>query len=203
MEKTKSSFKKTLITNLCLVGIIACVYVAAFTPIGASLFSPGPVLKGNTGKKIVALQISVDDGSDIAGYMDRLDAFGVKATFFFCEQRLDDNEEKVWMVSSADHGVGYYSCNQSTDVAQTMYIGGGYSVPVMNYTRGDQIKEVCASIDMVKLTTKENWQQVFADSISGDMFIYLRADNNFEDFEKIVQIVLDKGYTILKVDEML
>ncbi len=48
-----------------------------------------------------------------------------------------------------------------------------------------------------------NWLQLFFRQLKGDMFIRIVADNQFDEFEKVVQIVSDKGYTILKVDEML
>jgi len=83
MIKIKSSLKKTIITNMCLLVIIAFVYISAFTPFNPSLLAQGPVLKGNTGEKNIALQIAVEDSSDMDTYFQRLDMLGVKGTFFF------------------------------------------------------------------------------------------------------------------------
>ncbi len=201
MLKRKSSFKKLLVTNLALAAIIAFVYLSAFSAYPA-LFMRGPVMKGNTNGDNVALQIAADENSDIALYMDALDSLGVKATFFFSEQQYSQNSGILRQVLSRGNGIGYYPCKESGQRLM-LYIGGGYNIPVMSYLSGSQVLQVCPSIDVEKLQSKDDWQQVFSESLLGDMFIYTNADNNLADFEKVVQIVLNKGYTILKMDEML
>jgi hypothetical protein len=201
MKKQKRSLKKALITNVCLLLIIALVYVAAFMPFGSLLPAAGPALKGSTGKNVVGLQIIVDDQTNIAAYIVLLEMYGVKGTFFFSEQQTEALESAMLTVIQRGHGVGYY-INERTR-ASALYIGGGYSIPVMNCAQGDAVREVCPSIDVSKLSLCSGWTSALADSLAGDMFLCIRADNNFEEFEKTVQIVLDKGYTILKVNEML
>jgi hypothetical protein len=73
----------------------------------------------------------------------------------------------------------------------------------MSSTEEGGVREVCPSIDVSLLSHTDDWTHVLSDSVAGDMFLYIRADNNLSDFEKVVQIVVDKGYTILKVSEML
>lgn len=201
MKKQRSSVKKTLVTNVCLVVIIALVYITAFIPFDNMLQGSGPALKGNTGQDVIGLQIVVDDQTDVAAYLDTLDRYGVKGTFFFREQETDLQQQVLLGVIERGHGVGYY-INERTRAA-LLYIGGGYSIPVMSCDEGDGVRAVCPSIDVSKMCISDDWTAVLADALAGDMFIYIRADNNFSDFEKIVQIVLDKGYTILKVNEML
>jgi hypothetical protein len=200
MNKHRSSLKKTLVTNACLVVIIALVYLAAFIPFRSAL-GEGPALKGNTGESVVGLQIVVDDESNIAAYLDTLERYGVKGTFFFSEQQTEAYEPTLLSVIGRGHGVGYYISEDTR--ASTLYIGGGYSIPVMSYTAEDGMREVCPSVDVSKLSRLDDWPSVLSKTIAGDMFIYIRADNNFDDFEKVVQIVLDKGYTIVKINEML
>ena len=73
----------------------------------------------------------------------------------------------------------------------------------MNYKSGNKVLQVSPSIDVDKLKEAGDWQRVLNLNLMGDMFIYISADNDLADFEKTVQIVLNKGYTILKMDEML
>ncbi len=200
MKKAKSSMKKTLVTNLCLALIILLVYFSAFVPARSAL-GEGPALKGNTGTNVVGLQIVVEDKSNIAAYLDTLERYGVKGTFFFSEQRTDANDSTMQSVVDRGHGAGYY-INEFTR-ASRLYIGGGYSIPVMSAAAEEGVREVCPSVDITKLCRVDDWTSVLSEAITGDMFLYIRADNNFVDFEKVVQIVLDKGYTILKVNEML
>lgn len=200
MKKQRNSVKKSLVTNMCLVLIIALVYIAAFVPFENVLQGTGPALKGNTGKDIIGLQIVVDDQTNLAEYMDTLERYGAKGTFFFQEQQAEQ-QEVMLQVEERGHGVGYY-INERTRAA-LLYIGGGYSIPVMSCDEGDSVRTVCPSIDMSKMSLRSDWTSMLADALAGDMFIYIRADNNLSDFEKVVQIVLDKGYTILKVNEML
>ena len=197
----KESLKKTLITNTYLALIIAFVYFSAFMSNG--LYQGSPVLKGNSGGDNVAFQIAVDELSDVDTYMSVLEDFGAAGTFFFSEQSYNSNEEVLLEVSDRGHGIGYYIGEEDDGMQLSLYMGGGYSIPVMNYIEGSQVRQVCPSLDVTKLMISDDWQQTLGEAVTGDMFIYLDADNNFEDFEKIVQIVLDKGYTILKVNEML
>ncbi len=201
MNKPKLSIRRTLVTNACLAIIIIMVYLTAFGSIGAVLGGAGPALKGATGEDVVGLQIIVEDGSDIAGYMDTLDRYGAKGTFFFSDQQTAATASELSAVLKRGHGVGYYISGEPQGAA--LYIGGGYSVPVMSSAEADGVREVCPSIDVSLLSETQGWTKVLSDTVSGDMFLYIRADNNFSDFEKVVQIVLDKGYTILKVSEML
>lgn len=201
MLKRKSSFKKIIITNLALAAIIAFVYLSAFST-SALMLTRGPIMKGNTNGNNVALQIAADETSDIVLYMDMLDRFGVKATFFFSEQQYSQNDDVMRKVLGRGNGIGYYPCKDGGKRLM-LYIGGGYNIPVMSYVSGSQVLQVCPSIDIEKLKSKDDWKQTFSDNLLGDMFIYTNADNNLDDFEKIVQIVLNKGYTILKMDEML
>lgn len=203
MLKRKSSKKKTLITNIALALIIAFVYFSAFMPIYPAPFSRGPLMKGNTGGNNVALQISVDDGSDIDSYLGLLDRYGVSATFFFPERYNGDKNYLLSMVTARGNEVGFYPCKENGSQRLVLYIGGGYSMPVMNYKSGNRVLQVSPSIDVDKLKKAGDWQQVLKVNLLGDMFIYLSADNDLGDFEKTVQIVLNKGYTILKMDEML
>jgi len=122
---------------------------------------------------------------------------------FFCEQCNIQSEQMAERAKNEGHGVGYYVCAEHDKKQGGQYIAGGYSLPVMSYVGDSEIYQVCPSIDITKLKQLDDWQQILNEKISSDMFIYFRADNNFDDFEKIVQIVLNKGYTILKVDEML
>ncbi len=199
MDREKSSPKKMIVTNLCIIIIILFVYVMAFTSLGTSLLSRGPMLKGNTGQKNVALQIKVDSASDVDAYLDLLDAFKAKCTFFFCEEA--DNEDIVQKVIKRGHETGYYS--EGGEEKTDLYLGGGKSIPVMSFANNAKVFQVSPSIDINKLKKTEDWEKEFAEKISNDMFIYINADNNFDDFEKIIQIVRNKGYTILKIAQML
>ncbi len=189
-----------VITNLLLMMIIGLVALASFG--SHALAVQGPALKGRTGANNVALQIAVDQSSDVEAYMDALESVGAYGTFFFCSQCYVDNA-LMQQVKQRGHGVGYYTCSAHENQETGMYIGGGYSVTVMSYETGETMQSVCPSINLTKLRTLQNWTDVLSRRISGDMFLYVAADNDQEDFKKVVQIVLDKGYTILKVDEML
>ena len=201
MKKQRNSVKKTVLTNICLMLIIVLVYITAFVPFGTLMQGTGPALKGNTGQDVIGLQIVVDEKTDVAAYLNMLDEYGVKGTFFFREREVEPLQPVLLQVIEQGHGVGYY-INERTRAA-LLYIGGGYSIPVMSWDEGDSVRTVCPSIDISKMSLSDDWTAMLADALAGDMFIYIRADNNFGDFEKIVQIVLNKGYTILKVNEML
>ncbi len=198
----KAEYMKALITNLCLLLIIGLVSLAAFGPLETPGLGQGPALKGSTGEDNIALQIAVDQSSDIETYMDTLEKTGAHGTFFFCADS-SANSTMIEEVRQRGHGVGYYNCAGDEGQEAEMYIGGGYSVPVMSYEDGDDMLQVCPSINLTKFKKLENWPQLLRNNISGDMFLYVAADNDQDDFKKVVQIVLDKGYTILKVDEML
>ncbi len=198
MLRRKSSLKKTLVTNISLAVIIVFVYFAAFMPFDVIR---GPVMKGSTNGDNVALQIAVEDGSLIEPYMDMLDDYGIKATFFFSEQLYNRNDI-IKQVIDSGNGIGFIG-SRETGKRLVLYIGGGYSIPVMEYVSGKSVMRVSPSIDVEKLKDKDNWQQILSDNLSGDMFIYTSAKGGSSDFEKVVQIVLNKGYTILKMDEML
>ena len=189
-----------LITNVGIALIIGFVYILAFMPFGG--LSGGPVFKGNTGSSNVAMQIVVDEKSDVNAYMDMLEDFGAFGTFFFPEPCYQDQDELIQAVLKRGHSVGYY-VYKDDDAQFGLYLGGGYSVPVMNYMAGNELIQVCPSIDMTVLENTDEWQKVFSETALDDLFIHVDADNNFEEFEKIVQIVRNKGYTILKVNEML
>lgn len=188
------------VSNICLVLIIGLVALSSFG--SHTLAAQEPALKGRTGADNVALQIAVDQSSDVSAYMDALEGVGAYGTFFFCTQCYVDSA-LVQQVKQRGHGVGYYSCESHEGRETGMYIGGGYSVTVMSYDDGDSMQQVCPSINLTKLKRLKNWQEVLEGQISGDMFLYITADNDQPDFKKVVQIVLNKGYTILKVDEML
>jgi hypothetical protein len=203
MLKRKSSIKKMLVTNIGLALIIAFVCFSAFMPVYPAPLSRGPLMKGNTGGENVALQISVGDNSDVGPYLDMLDAFGVKATFFFPEQYYGDGSHLVKQVTERGNEAGFYPCKENDGQRLVLYIGGGYSIPVMNYENGGKLLNVSPSIDVDMLMEADNWEQILSENLMGDMFVYTSADNDLADFKKIVQIVLNKGYTILKMDEML
>ena len=95
-----------------------------------------------------------------------------------------------------------YPCKENDSQKLVLYIGG-YTIPVMNYKSGNKVLQVSPSIDVDKLKKADDWQRELNVNLLGDMFVYISADNDLGDFEKIVQIVLNKGYTILKMDEML
>ena len=154
------------------------------------------MLKGCTGKNNIALQITVDDYSDVEAYMDTLERLGAYGTFFFCEQCDNANGATINEVLSRGHGVGFYVCNTHEGRETDMYIGNGYSVPVMSCGDGSQMRRIGPSIDFEKLRSHKIWQQILQDSIQRDMFIRIKADNEYEDFEKVVQIIRDKGYRI-------
>jgi hypothetical protein len=192
--------KRSLVTNVCLVLIMGIVYTASF---GFARPAQGLALKGCTGGSNVGLQITVTQNSDIDAYLGAMERMGVSGTFFFCEQCSKNSGDIVDVVLARGHSVGYYVCVRHDGKETDMYIGNGYSVPVMSYDSGSGMRHIGPSIDFQKLRTHEDWQQVLQDSIFGDMFIRIEADNDVIDFEKVVQIVRDKGYTILKVEEML
>ncbi len=192
--------KRSLVTNICLVLIIGFVYVTSF---GFARPSLGLALKGSTGGSNIGLQISVTQGTDVAAYLDAMDRIDVQATFFFCEQCIKDNGEMLDEVLSRGQSVGYYVCEAHDGIESDMYIGNGYSVPVMSYDNGSGVRHIGPSIDFEKLKRQDDWPAVLRDNIYGDMFIRIEADNEMSEFEKVVQIVRDKGYTILKVEEML
>ena len=90
--------KKALVTNMCLAGIIVLVYLTAFGPVANLLSGAGPVLKGSTGEDVVGLQIVVDDESDVAAYLDMLERYGAKGTFFFGDQQTAAMESELLTV---------------------------------------------------------------------------------------------------------
>ena len=198
----KPEYLRALVTNLCLILIIALVYAAAFGPQNLPKSVQGPAFKGRTGADNVALQIAVDQSSDLLAYMDTLEKLDARGTFFFCTQCVKDGAV-VQEVRRRGHGVGYYLCAKHQGQGTDLYIGGGFSVPVMSYEDSTGMLKVCPSINLTKLKKMDNWPDVLRNKINGDMFLFVDANNDHEEFKKVVQIVLDKGYTILKVEEML
>lgn len=194
------NIKITALTNGCICLIIAFVYYASFGQFGQTANSP--VLKGVTGGENIALQITVTEKSDINAYMDTLERAGAKGTFFFCEQCGIDSGV-IEQVAQRSHGVGYYVCPKHKGRNTDMYIADGFGIPVMKYNDGDTVRHVAPSIDLAKLKQRADWPRVLEESVCKDMFIRIVADNVIWEFEKVVQIVSDKGYTILKINEML
>lgn len=176
----KISIKRTVITDLCLAAIIICVYVTVFA--GTSILSK-PAFKGSTGQNKVGLQIAALETSDIDAYLDMLSEYEISATFFFDNRIEEDVKERI---ENLGHSTGRFE--------------DGKTYPVMSYAQGT--KKVSPSIDVTQLKESSDWQQVLEQSIAPDMLIFVSADNNFSEFEKIVQIVLDKGYTIDRMEEM-
>ena len=84
---------KMIVTNGFILLIIALVYIAAFMPFGEPIRSDAPRLKGSTRGSNIALQIAVDERSDVGAYMDMLDSFGAAGTFFFSAQRIGENAD--------------------------------------------------------------------------------------------------------------
>ena len=189
-----------LFSNLCLLLIIGLVSLGTF---GAHLLQDQsqPALKGRTGEDAVGLQIAVAAITDLDAYMDALEQAGVRGTFFFrlAGASADELAEKA---ERRGHGVGYYGADDG-GAPVGLYIGGGYSVPVMRYEEGGALKQVCPSINLTRLKRLDDWPDVLSARLAGDMFLYIDGDNDQAALKKIVQIVLDKGYTIMKVDEML
>jgi hypothetical protein len=190
-----------IFTNLGLLLIIGLVSLGTF---GAHLLldKEQPALKGRTGADAVGLQIGVMAATDVDAYMDALEELGVRGTFFFRAPDASSVDTLAAEVKQRGHGVGYYD---AADVGSEagMYIGGGYSVPVMSYEAGGAMEQVCPSINVARLKRVDDWPDVLSARLAGDMFLYIAGDNDQAGLKKIVQIVLDKGYTILKVDEML
>jgi len=189
-----------MFSNLCLLLIIGLVSLGTF---GAHLLldRSQPALKGRTGEDAVGLQIAVAAFTDLDAYMDVLEQAGVRGTFFF--RAADASADALAKEAERrGHGVGYYGA--SGDGAPVgLYIGGGYSVPVMRYEEGGALKKVCPSINVTRLKKRDDWQNILSSRLAGDMFLDIDGDNDHAALKKIVQIVLDKGYTIMKVDEML
>ncbi len=194
------SIRTAVLTNGCICIIIAFVYFASFGRFGQ--ISGAPLLKGCTGGDNIALQIMVTDSSDTDTYMDTLERAGAKGTFFFCEQCGADSRIAEDILQRG-HAIGYYVCQKHKDQNADMYIAGGYSVPVMRYNDGETVRHIAPSIDLEKLKQHKDWPKVLDESLCKDMFLRVVADNSIYDFEKVVQIVSDKGYTILKINEML
>jgi len=192
MTKDERRLKNTLILDLCILAVIAAVSLAAFWLPGVD--TGGPALRGNTDANGIGLQIAATGEEDTARYLDALDEIGAKATFFFPEETQPD--DAMALVRSRGHGVG-------TRGENGMYIGGGASVPVMSYRSGSGIRQVAPSIDTTKMFVHSEGAQQFASSLHRGMFVYVDAADDFADFQKIVQIAVDKGYTMLKIDEML
>lgn len=179
MQKKNSNIKRALITDTFLAVIIMIVYFAAF--VGVSLISDKPALKGSTGEEKIGLQIAVNEQSDIGAYKDILEKYRISATFFFDAECSSMQELE---------GEGY----------STGFLHESNSVPVLSYGSSDE--KISTSVDLDKLINTEGWEETLKKTISGDMLIFKTADNDFEVFEKIVQIILDKGYTIVKMEEM-
>jgi hypothetical protein len=189
-----------LFSNLCLLLIIGLVSLGTF---GAHLLldESQPALKGRTGEDAVGLQIAVAAFTDLGAYMDALEQMGVRGTFFF--HPADASSDALAAEAGRrGHGVGYYGAADD-GAAVGLYIGGGYSVPVMSCEEGGALKQVCPSINVTRLQRLDDWPGVLSARLAGDMFLYIDGDNDCAGLKKIVQIVLDKGYTIMKVDEML
>lgn len=194
------TIKKTMLTNSCIGLIIAFVCFTSFGPLGQ--ISGAPLLKGCTGGDNVALQIMVNDSSEVGAYMDTLERVGAQGTFFFCEQ-CGASEDLLSQVRQRGHGVGSYVCAAHKGKETDMYIGSGYSVPVMHYNDGQLIRRIGPSLDIARLKAQQGWLQTLEENLFGDMFIRVVADEAIGDFEKVVQIVSNKGYTMLRIDEML
>ncbi len=77
------------------------------------------------------MQIAVTASTDVGAYMNALEKLGVRGTFFFRSPDAADDASAV-EVKQRGHGVGYYDAADD-DSEAGMYIGGGYSVPVMSY----------------------------------------------------------------------
>lgn len=189
----------TAVINCCICAIIVFVYFASFG--GLWHTANAPVMKGCTGEDNIALQIMVDSKSDIDSYIDVLERANAKGTFFFCTLCQQD-DMAIEAVRKKGHGVGYYVCDKHTQSDKGMYVGGGHTIPVMQYKESGNVRLVAPSIDLRVLTRNKDWPKLFEQSLRKDMFVGIFA-NNICEFEKAVQIVSDKGYTILKINEML
>ena len=201
MFKRKSSIKRLLVSNIGVAVIIVFVFMCAFSPFDLSFLNIGPAMKGNTGGNYVALQISVDEDSDVLKYIEVLKEAGVSATFFFPEHAYLGNGAIIKKVIDSGNGAGYYVSGESGRLS--FYLGGGVSIPVMSYISGNGARQVCPSIDLPNLNRRNEWERVLKENLAGDMFINTDADNDYEGLKKIVQIIRDKGYTIMKMDQML
>ena len=175
----KRSVKRAVITDICLAVIIIMVYFASF--IVVNLLSDKPALKGSTDENQVGLQIAIDETSDIDGYLEILEKYEISATFFF-----DTGGDAMQELSMQGHSVG------------VLHESG--SLPVMSIDDGSKI--ISTSIDLDQLIKGEDWAKLLESKVAAGMLLFITADNNFRDFEKIVQIVLNKGYTIVKMEEM-
>lgn len=203
MFKRESGIKRLLVSNIGVLLIIVFVFLCAFTPFDLSFLNIGPAMKGNTHGSNVALQLSVNYDSDVAKYIEILKEEGVIATFFFPEQYYLENSGVLKKVINSGNGAGYYVSGIRGNDKLSFYLGGGVSIPVMSYISGNGARQVCPSIDLSKLNAYYDWKQVLEEKLKADMFINVDADNNYEELKKIVQIIRDKGYTILKMDQML
>ena len=87
-------------------------------------------------------------------------------------------------VKERGNGVGYYVAADNDGQKLMLYLGGGFSVPVMSYEFGSRVLQVSPSIDVCKLKDTGDWQKKLNEKLKGDMFIYTDADNNLADFEK-------------------
>lgn len=175
----KKNIRRAVITDICLAVIIMMVYFAAF--IGVKLLSDKPALRGSTAENQVGLQIAIDVQSDVEKYIKILEKYEISATFFF-----DTNSEVMQELSQQGHSVGFLHERDA--------------LPVMSYDGGS--KMISTSIDLDHLINSSGWEKLLEAKVAAGMLMFITADNNFSEFEKIVQIVLNKGYTIVKMEEM-
>lgn len=175
----KKNIRKAVITDICLAVIIMMVYFAAF--IGVKLLSDKPALKGNTAENLVGLQIAIDEQSNVEKYIEILEEYEISATFFF-----DTSSDAMQDLSQQGHSVGFL---HERDTLPVMSIDGGS-------------KMISTSIDLDQLIKSKGWEELLDAKVAAGMLMFITADNNFSEFEKIVQIVLNKGYTIVKMEEM-
>lgn len=175
----KRSIKEVLVTDTLLIVIILMVYFTAF--IGGMLLPGRPVFRGSAEGDMVGLQIAVGKGSNVEEYIAVLKKYEISATFFF-----ENSGAHMKELIGEEHSTGYLHSTEA--------------MPVMSYSGGSEV--ISTSIDLDKLRAKQEWEGLLEEKVACGMLLFVSADNNLYDFEKIVQIILDKGYTIVRMEEM-
>lgn len=104
----KSRRKLFVITNACLLFVVACFAAVCFFP-GGVIFANGymPYYNGNRKSDKVSLMFNVYEGAEVVeGILSVLNNEEVKATFFVGGCFIDDNSELLNEIVKGGHEVG-------------------------------------------------------------------------------------------------
>ena len=108
MGKLNKRSNITVVTNIILTLVVACVTAICFAPsFAVPASSPAPYYNGNREGNKVSLMFNVYEGADVVEEIaSLLEERGLQATFFFGGCFADDNEELLIRLVQGGHEIG-------------------------------------------------------------------------------------------------